>query len=208
MDAKLALSGKPSVWSRIASLRQCSLDLLAPAVRAAVIATLRHAHGQTISVTLSDGRTDVVALDPMVNETLRSDELQRIYFEQGTTKAATAEHSWHFYGLAADLISIAYGWFDGADARERWPLTADRELVADAWFRAIATIAVRFDLSAGIDWPTFPDAPHVQWSRCPRSPHEAPEICAHAGGGLRGRQAVWHVVGADIVPSTLAEAAA
>jgi hypothetical protein len=206
--SKLAISGDVDVWSRIASLRQNSLDLLAPAMRAAVVAVLKRAHGRVVHVTLSSGLVDVAPLDPVVFETLRSDELQRIYYAEGTTNAPTAETSWHFYGLAIDTISIEYEWFDNAAARKRWPLERDRETVSDAWFRAMAEIGKQLELDAGIDWPTRPDAPHLQWGRCSASPHDAPGIYHTAGCGLRGRQEVWKAVGALFIPPELAAAAA
>jgi len=208
MDAKLALSSNGDIWSRITSLRQNSLDLLAPAMRAAVIATLKRAHGRVVQVTLVSGLVDVVPLDPVVFETLRSDELQRIYYGQGTSNAQTAEESWHFYGLAVDNISIEYEWFDNAAALKRWPLSRDRELVSNAWFRAMAEIGKQLQLKAGLDWPTKPDAPHLQWGRCAASPHDAPRIYHAGGGGLRGRQEVWKAVGALFIPPELAAAAA
>lgn len=211
IDAKLELAGVPDVWDEIESLRQNTLDVLAPAMRAAIIATLKCAQGQTITVTLhggSPGQTDTLALDPIVHETLRGDALQAIYYAQGATRAKTAAGSWHYYGLAADLISESYGWFTDATARRRWPSEADRAIVADAWFRALGTIAERFGLAWGGEWPTFPDLPHVQWGQCARSPHAAPAIYAAAGGALLGRQAVWRAVHADVVTSTLAEDAA
>lgn len=194
---KMALEADADVWSRVAALRQNSLDYLAPRFRAALVDTLRDARSETVRVILGDGRADHVALDPIVHETLRTNELQQIYYEQGATRARTAEHSWHFYGLAADLISEQYGWFENDAARSRWPLPSDRARASRAWFGALALIASSHGLDWGGAWSSFPDLPHFQWGRCAPSPQHAPALYRAAGGGARGRLEVWRAVGAD-----------
>ena len=185
-----------SVWERIAKLRVRSLDFLAPGFRRAVEAGLAEcATIGSITVELTGGRTTVVELDPIVFETLRLDELQRIYYEQGTTNAATAERSWHFYGLGIDNISKRYEWFGGAAAKAAWPDADDRARVMHAWFRTMGRAFMGHGCSWGGNWYQ-PDEPHVQWGRCAASPHEAPRIYQAAGGGLAGRQAVWRACGA------------
>jgi hypothetical protein len=190
MDAKLALSAAPSVWERIEQLRQRDTELLAPNVQHALRAGLTELEGATIIA------EDVqIPLDVFVFETLRSDELQRIYYEQGTTNAPTAIWSWHFYGLGFDVISRRFEWFGNVDARRTWPDPFAREAASRAWFGAVARVFERHGLAWGGHW-SKPDLPHFQWARCAVSPVRAPDIYRRAGGGLLGREAVWHAVGA------------
>src|SRR4051812_11131876 len=80
----------------VARLRQRSLDCLAPKFRErleAAIADATHA-----------------GLDPIIFETGRSDELARLYYEHGVSRAPDALHTWHHYGLAADVISKSREW--------------------------------------------------------------------------------------------------
>lgn len=184
------INHKADVWAEIAHLRDRSLDHLAPQVRKYALAALAECHGQSVTVTLANGETETIPLDVTVHETLRSDELQRIYYEQGTTNAPTAEASWHYYGLALDVISAAYEWFGGRPAKERWPDSAERQLVCDAWFGAVGAICERNGFDWGGRWH-HPDLPHIQWGRCATSPRQAPSIYARAG-----REAVQVAVGA------------
>ena len=196
MSAAPSHVAEASVWERIAKLRLRSLDYLAPAFRRAVEAGLEEcATIGSITVELTGGRSAVVELDPIVFETLRTDELQRIYYEQGTTNAPTAERSWHLYGLGTDNISKRYEWFGGAAAKAAWPDADDRARVGHAWFRAMGLVMEAQGCKWGGRWHR-PDEPHVQWGRCADTPHEAPRIYRAVGGGLAGRVAVWRAVGA------------
>lgn len=122
-------------------------------------------------------------LDAVVYESLRSDELQRIYYARGrtvippdetVTNAPTAQYGWHFFGLAVDVIS----------ASKRWD-------VSDDWRRTVSSIFKSHGCQAGADWP-HPDLPHYQWGKCRRSPsNEARALYAQGGNAL-----VWQAVGA------------
>lgn len=137
-----------------------SLDVLAPSFRLALAAGLRAA--------------EYAGLDPVVYETLRSQGLQTLYYERGTSHARDVLHSWHAYGLAADVISRSMQW----DA----PME---------WWRKLAECMKAQGLDWGGDWKTIKDYPHFQWGKCAASPHEAPHIYkAH------GLEAVWEAVGA------------
>lgn len=195
LPLKPALNAEPSVWTRIAALRQQSVTGLAPLFRAALEDAVNECQSLTISTKLSGDRRAILPLDVVIFETLRSDELQAIYFAQGTTAAKTARGSWHFYGLAADLISKRFEWFDGEEARAQWPDAKDRAAVGAAWFRAVGEVCIKHGLEWGGNWH-HPDLPHVQWGKCHDSPHEAPAIYDRAGGGDAGRRAVWLAVGA------------
>lgn len=76
--------------------RHADLGHLAPAMRAAVEATL--------AACAAEG------LDATVFESLRDDALQREYYEKGATRAKSALFSWHGYGLAVDITSKESGW--------------------------------------------------------------------------------------------------
>lgn len=138
------------------------------------------------------GRPDaiVIPLDVEVNETARTNELQRIYYQQGTSHAETAEKSWHFYRLALDNISRTYGWFNNRAAKAAWPDPKVRAIVCDTWFRQMAEVFKRHGFDAGIDWHD-PDPPHVQWGTLSKSPHDAPRLFAEGGF-----EKVWQAVGA------------
>jgi len=130
-------------------------------------------------------------LDVYVYESLRSDELQALYYARGrakdangvwyvvnknkvVTNAKSALWSWHIYGLSADLISKAHDWD-----------------VSDEWRERVNVIMRRHGLKCGADWP-HPDTPHVQWGKCKRSPSDrARELYAEGGLPL-----VWRTVGA------------
>lgn len=191
---KPALNAEPDVWTRIQQLRQRDPSLLAPKFRDALEATLAECARTTIVVPLAE-HDIALSLDAICFETLRSDELQAIYFAQRTTRAKTARGSWHFYGLAADVISARYEWFDGTAARAAWPDKADRAAVGAAWFRGLGTVAITHGLHWGGTWHD-PDLPHVQWGKCFDSPESAPAIYDRAGGRDAGRLAVWRACGA------------
>lgn len=136
-----------SIWTRIKTLRTDDIGLLAPKMREAVLALLEDAK--------SVGDVGGVPFDPDVFETWRPDELQRIYFQQGTTKASTAIYGWHFFGLAVDIISTSREWS-----------------VPEAWWQTLAHLAQKHGLDAGYHWK-HPDKPHLQWGYCKPSPSDA-----------------------------------
>lgn len=104
-----------------------------------------------------------------IHETLRTNELQMIYYEQGTTKAATAEGSWHFYGLAIDFVHREFDWFTGKSAKLRWPNAVAREKAGVKWFTDVAQIGKDCGLDWGGDW-NRPDYPHMQFDTLKKSP--------------------------------------
>lgn len=123
-------------------------------------------------------------LDAIAYETLRSDELQQMYYARGrppseeypgpVTNARSAQYGWHFFGLACDVIS----------ASKRWAVT-------DEWRRDVNAIMREHRLACGADWP-HPDYPHVQWGKCKRSPSDEARALYAQGGNA----AVWQAVGA------------
>lgn len=187
---KPELESKPDVWAEIARLRISRLDILAPRVQEAARAALDECHGKTVTVPVASDEVAVLRLDADVCETARTNELQQLYYRMGTSNAATAEKSWHFYRLALDVISKRCGWFTGAAAREAWPDPAVRAKVSHAWFRAVADVFKAHGFDWGGDWHR-PDEPHMQWGTLAASPHDAPRI--FAAGGF---EAVWRAVGA------------
>lgn len=190
---KLELAATETIWQRIARLRHRNTDCLAPRFRAAVEAAVAECRAMGIvELPVTDEHGDAVCLplDVMVHETLRTDQLQYIYFEQGTTKAKTAKKSWHFYCLAVDVISAHFEWFTGAEAKKRW---ADKDLrarVASAWFKAVADVFKKHGCAWGGDWKDA-DLPHFQWAKCKATPDDAPAIYARSG-----THGVWRAVGA------------
>lgn len=123
-----------------------------------------------------------------VYEALRSDELARMYFELKRSKARNGYYTWHFYGLAVDIIHPDHGW--------SWWDSAAPE--ARAWRSNVVKIFKACGMDWGGDFKSFPDAPHFHWERCKPSPSkESIRLYETAGGELPGREAVWHAVGAD-----------
>jgi hypothetical protein len=149
-----------------------SLDGVAPLFADAIMAALAECNAQ--------------GYDAISYETLRSDELQQMYYARGrtvvppsytVTNVRSAQYGWHFFGLGDDIIS----------ASMRWDVTQE-------WRDAVNVIMRSHGLSCGADWPSFPDLPHVQWGGCRRSPsNEARAL--YAQGGL---EAVWNAVGASL----------
>ena len=118
-----------------------SLEGLAPKFRTQVAALMNH---------LADN-----GFDPVIVESLRSDERQRYLYRFGrdyddgrgiVTNSPIGQTSWHFYGLAVDVISRV----------ERWD-------APDAFWSALGVSANVHGLAWGGDWPTLADKPHVQF---------------------------------------------
>lgn len=115
-------------------------------------------------------------LDVVVQESLRSNELQQNYYEQGrsrpgpiVTNARSSLYSWHGYGLAVDVIS----------ASRQWNTTAE-------WRGRVAQIFKSCGLAWGGDW-SRPDLPHFQHGPCRPSPSDRARQLFAEGG----MQAVW-----------------
>lgn len=136
-------------------------------------------------------------LDPIVAETLRDDDRQRFLYGFGreyddgrgvVTKAATADTTWHGFGLAADIVSERHGW-NAPDSF--WSVLGD-EVRAEG-------------LTWGADWdgdgvPTeqdpdekFSDRPHVQFGPPMR---RYPSALAKQIRDEHGLEALWRTVGA------------
>lgn len=161
--------------------RIAALEELAPAVRRAVLRTC-------------DEVAQATGARPLVFETLRTPERQAYLFGFGrtwddgrglVTYSRDADESWHFYGLAADLIHPTLHW--------RAP---------ESWWVALGHAARHHGLRWGADWDhdwqtadeRFVDRPHVQWLRCKRAP--SPRAARLFAEG--GRTAVWREVGAHV----------
>jgi len=136
----------PSIWVRIEELRINRLDRLAPMMKERVEALLEDAK--------KIGSINGELFDPIVFETDRVDELQRIYYEQGTTNAPTAIYGWHFFGLATDMISKSKKWS-----------------VKDSWWRALGKLAERNGLKSGYFWKRK-DSPHIYFGTLKDSPSD------------------------------------
>lgn len=124
-------------------------------------------------------------LDAYVYESIRTEELQAIYYARGrttvppyrkVTNVADAKSGWHFYGLAVDVIS----------KKNRWNVT-------EMWWLKVSAIFKANGLDWGGDWTTQDDEPHFQFAGIRKSPSDkAREL--YASGG---REAVWKAVGAN-----------
>jgi hypothetical protein len=127
-----------------------------------------------------------------IYETLRTDARQQFLWGFGrdyddgrgvVTHSRDADETWHFFGLAADIIHPTFAW-----------------AAPVSFWSALRETAEALGLRSGSDWDMnnltpehFADAPHVQWGppmRRSPSPRAARLL---AKGGLR---AVWAEVGA------------
>lgn len=148
-----------------------SLDVLAPKFRAALERLIDAMHAK--------------GLDATIAESLRTNERQAFLYGFGreyddgrgvVTNSETGYTSWHFYGLAVDIISSSQEW----SAPERF-------------WQTLGLYAHREGLTWGGSWEKFPDKPHVQWGPPMR---QSPSLRAkelYLNGGI---EAVWREVGA------------
>lgn len=136
--------------------RVSTLDELAPRFRAALVACVwdMRAAGHPA----------------IIYETIRTNERQAQLFSEGASKAATAWKSWHFYGLAADVIHETLHWSPKA-----------------TFWAALEQAAHVHGLTWGGHWRTIHDKPHVQWGRCRVTPSWRSKALYLAGR----RPAVW-----------------
>ena len=184
-EQKLALSRDVSIWEKIAKLRINSLEPLAPKFRNAVLSALSDMREKSIKLGAL-----TVPLDWIVFETLRTEELQQIYYAQGTTKAKTAGKSWHKYGLAVDGVSQRWLWFNTQAAAIVWPKSNVRNAYATQWFLSCGEYFEKYGCKLGARWKN-PDLPHVQWGKCADSPILAPLLFLEGGN-----EKVWRAVNA------------
>jgi peptidoglycan L-alanyl-D-glutamate endopeptidase CwlK len=136
------LTGKDTAWLYVPCR---SLDVLAPGFRAPLECML--------------ARQRKGGWSPLVQETMRSDALQRRYYAKGrtapgprVTNAKGVQTTVHGYGLAADVISAIDGWKN------------------PRFFYWQGQHAEACGLVAGAFWTRLPDAPHVQigaWAGAP-----------------------------------------
>jgi len=172
--------GRPAfgmVPTEVATVR--ALDGLAPRFRSAL---------QRVLLTLEG-----LGHDPVVIETLRGDARQRFLhgfgrlYDDGrgvVTHSHDADESWHYYGLAADVISSGRRW----DA-------------PPPFWAALGRACARDGLTWGGDWngdgrsrdERFLDRPHLQWGPPMR---RSPSPRAARLMELGGAAAVWRAVGA------------
>lgn len=131
--------------------------------------------------------------DPIVFETLRTEARQSFLYGFGrryddgrgiVTHSQSAEDSWHFYGLATDIV----------DRVKLWSAPSD-------FWHVYGTSARRHGLVWGGDWSgdwssadeKFVDRPHCQWGNgMRRSPSPSAAAIKQAGGYA----AIWAAVGA------------
>ncbi len=130
---------------------------------------------------LADCRAD--GMDPMVFESIRTQETQDVYYARGRTVippkspvtwAKYAMDAWHFYGLAVDIVSTKYLW---------------NPPEGEAWFVRMANHMLNHGLEWGGHWKRR-DTPHIQWGKCAPSPSQLSKDAYHRGG----RSAVWTLV--------------
>lgn len=121
--------------------------------------------------------------DPIIFETIRTPERQRYLYGFGrayddgrgtVTNSIDAEHTWHGFGLAADIISKAHEW-----------------AAPESFWHALGVALRDEGLAWGGDWPRFKDLPHAQWGEPMRRSPSARAVELIRMGGL---EAVWEEV--------------
>lgn len=170
-DAPAIVKGE-SIWQTIARLRQHDISLLAPRFRASLQEALRECMA--------------FGVDVVVFETLRSNALAEIYYKQGTSKAPNALRTWHYYGLAVDVISQSRQWdvYPHKMSDGKWD-AGDRH-----WMKVVVDTFKKYGLKWGGDWKMFKDYPHWQWGMCKPSPSDEAIETVKEGGLI----AVWKKV--------------
>lgn len=154
------------------------------------------------------GACERAGYDAMVAESLRTNEVQELYYRRGrpptaeypgpVTHARTAMYSWHGYGLAVDVISRSRAWFRPLRILNPTPDTLAAEArraiqERDHWYAGVSAIFKAHGLDWGGDWRApKQDLPHFQWGTLKPSPSEKARAL-YAAGGL---EAVWRAVGA------------
>lgn len=165
----------PNAWTeavyqtRVAALRQNTLDCLAPIFRERVEAALEECNAR--------------GFDAIHFETCRSDELAKLYFTYGASKSPDALHTWHHYGLAVDVIS---------KSRE-WDVYPNQDGTGGDlnWYRTVVEIFEAHGMDWGGHWISFRDFPHFQFGGIRATPRDAIDILQE-----QGLEAVWRAVGA------------
>jgi hypothetical protein len=165
-----ALASKASVYERAAHLIRRDLTECAPRFALAVQFGIAECQRR--------------GFDAVVNEAVRTDELQRLYYTLGrtvpnssvVTYAKSALYSWHGYGLAIDVRSKSKGYG-----------------VPTSWWRDVANVMKAAGLDWGGEW-TRPDLPHFQWGTLRPAPSDVARELYRTGG----LHAVWRAVGADL----------
>jgi peptidoglycan L-alanyl-D-glutamate endopeptidase CwlK len=167
--ALVHLVTKDDYEREVIRLRQNTADCLAPGFRRRSDDAIADAQAKGF---------DVISF-----ETCRNDELARLYFAHGVSKAPNALYTWHHYGLARDVISTDRGWdvYPDQDGKGGDP----------DWYRPVAEIFKSHGLDWGGDWDHFKDWPHWQFGGLRATPRDAVTILA-----TKGIRAVWEAVGA------------
>jgi len=125
-----------------------------------------------------------------IYECLRSNELAQIYYRLGSSRAPNGLRTWHFYGLAVDIVHPVEYW-------NAWPVwdSVEKRYIGgnEKWWKVVVEIFKRHGMDWGGDWAHFKDTPHFQWDRCKPSPSNLAVSLYKSGGVI----SVWKAVGAD-----------
>lgn len=149
------------------------LTVCAPAFQAAVAKVLE---------TMAD-----MGMPCRVDETLRSPErsdwlygMGRDYDDgRGVVTNAPGGHSWHSFGLAADIVHATMNWN-----------------APESFWSSLAAAGESAGLASGYRWHN-PDKPHLQWGPMPVSPNTQDRQLLSDGGP----EAVWAKYHATMAPA-------
>lgn len=122
-----------------------------------------------------------------IYEVLRTHELAAMYYQLGSSKARNGFRTWHFYGLAVDVVHPTKYW----SAWPEWNVRLRKWQGGDIiWWEKVVRIFKENNCDWGGDWTSFKDTPHFQWHLCKPSPSDMAIELYNSGG----RQAVWNAV--------------
>jgi peptidoglycan LD-endopeptidase CwlK len=123
-----------------------------------------------------------------IYEARRTSELAEMYYKLRRSNARDGFSTWHFYGLAVDVIHPTKFW-------SAWPtwnnLEKKYEGGDERWWQLVVATMKKHGLDWGGDWTSFKDTPHFQWGTLAPSPNRAPHIFM-----TKGLNAVWEAAGA------------
>jgi hypothetical protein len=117
-----------------------------------------------------------------VYETMRSHRLARMYYALKKSRAPDGWRTWHFYGLAVDVIH----------PNRQWAPWEAPDPVAVEWRGRVVEHGKAAGLDWGGDWTSFKDWPHFQFHTVKPSPSDE-AVRLYREEGIVD---LWRVVGA------------
>ena len=115
-------------------------------------------------------------------ETARTHELARVYYALKRSQSPDGWHTWHFFGLAIDVIHPVRMW-------EPWEAN---DAASKLWRETVVRCGLAAGLKWGGHWTTFKDWPHFYFNTLRASPSDKSRELYMNGGIWE----LWRYVGA------------